>query len=336
MSSYFIAKFGLACLYLLSAAAAPIRLDRRAPATEDTLFPMGRGLESWSTLSGAADALPLSDDTLRPTKVGSQKYTYEEVQGQTALVVNFDQGAYRLKDDPLGGVSFYATGPIDLTTAKEATFGYSIMFPNGFAFNKGGKLPGLYGGNDPSLAASCSGGRRDIRCFSARLMWRTDGAGEVYTYLPPGFEANEEACKKPEWECNSTYGASVGRGRFDFPPGQWVTVAERVKLNDPGQSNGEIELFVDGKSVISETGLVLVDETGEGSMQGIQVQVFFGGSTADWASPKDQKLYISAFSGTIISHKSGGDSDESSKKSTMKSTKKSRSERMVKSRMESH
>lgn len=44
-----------------------------------------------------------------------------------------------------GGFSFYAPGPqsVDLTTAKEVTFGYSVMFEHGFQFNKGGKLPGL-------------------------------------------------------------------------------------------------------------------------------------------------------------------------------------------------
>ena len=30
----------------------------------------------------------------------------------------------------------------------------------------------------------------------------------------------------------------VGRGSFGFDTGRWVTVAQRIKLNDVGQSNG--------------------------------------------------------------------------------------------------
>ncbi|XP_050413617.1 uncharacterized protein LOC126828082 [Patella vulgata] len=40
----------------------------------------------------------------------------------------------------------------------------------------GGKLPGLFG--------DCSGGRHSTTCFSARLMWREKGDGEIYVYMP--------------------------------------------------------------------------------------------------------------------------------------------------------
>lgn len=33
---------------------------------------------------------------------------------------------------------------MDLTTAKEASFGYSVMFPKGFQFNEEGKLMGIF------------------------------------------------------------------------------------------------------------------------------------------------------------------------------------------------
>lgn len=138
-------------------------------------------------------------------------------------------------------------------------------------------LPHLDGGNSDEEAVGCSGGRRSSACFSARLMWRAEGDGEFYTYLPPSFDANEKVCNiKPFSDCNPTYGASVGRGAFNFGTGKWTTVTERVRLNDVGKSNGELELFVDGKSVINVGGLVLRD-SGAGKMRGIQMQTFFGG-----------------------------------------------------------
>lgn len=108
-------------------------------------------------------------------------------------------------------------------------------------------------------------------------MWRGDGDGELYTYFPPGFSANDKLCNiKPFSECNPEYGASVGRGSFQFARGAWTTVAERVKLNDVAESNGEVQLWVNGKSVIDVRGVVL-RARGAGKLRGIQFQTFFGG-----------------------------------------------------------
>lgn len=112
-------------------------------------------------------------------------------------------------------------------------------------------------------------------------MWRTDGAGEMYTYLPDytvdGYSANKAVCDvAPLSECNPTYGASVGRGSFSFTAGGWTTISERVRLNDVGEANGELQLFVGGESVINVGGLILRDAE-EGRIRGIQMQTFFGG-----------------------------------------------------------
>ena len=132
------------------------------------------------------------------------------------------------------------------------------------------------GGDDPEGSKSCSGGRRDTSCFSIRLMWRTDGLGEFYTYLPD-VDANKVQCDvPPESHCNPEYGSSVGRGAFTFKKGQWTTVSMRVKLNDAGETNGEMELFVEGDSVIKVSGLQITDSD-SGRIRGIIMQTFFGG-----------------------------------------------------------
>ncbi|KAF5387146.1 hypothetical protein D9615_001995 [Tricholomella constricta] len=272
-----------------------------------SLFPVPGFSKSWSTSPLAENPLDLSDATLKPTRLLSA-LSHDFVSapdGKKAMKAHFPKGSYTFTHQPQGGLSFYAPGPdsVDLSTAKEATFGYSVYFDAGFAFNKGGKLPGIYGGNSDSEAISCSGGRRSTACFSARLMWRGEGAGEFYTYLPPytdaRFAANRKQCNvAPQSDCNPTYGASVGRGAFKFASGQWTTVSERVRLNDVGKANGELELFVNGKSVISVSGLILRDSSA-GRMRGIQMQTFFGGSSPDFASPKSQNVYFSDFSVAI-------------------------------------
>ena len=110
-------------------------------------------------------------------------------------------------------------------------------------------------------------------------MWRTNGAGELYTYLPPDFTQNQVVCDVPPFStCNDVYGASIGRGSFSWKTGGRTTIAQRLRLNDAGQSNGELELFVGGKSVINVGGLV-ISNSSEGRIRGMQFQTFFGGTS---------------------------------------------------------
>lgn len=273
----------------------------------DALFPVSNIVKSWTTAADSSDSAPLSDATLQPTKdITSLSHDYVSApDGRLAMQAHYPEGSYTFGHDPQGGISFYATGPsdVDLTTAKEATLGYSVYFEEDFAWNMGGKLPGLYGGDSDEDATSCSGGARSDTCFSARLMWRTDGAGELYTYLPPmtepQFAANKVQCSvAPKSLCNDVYGASVGRGAYHFAAGQWTTVSQRVRLNTVGKADGELELFVNGQSVINVSGLILTASS-EGRIRGIMMQTFFGGHTSEYASPKDQNAYFSDFSVAI-------------------------------------
>jgi len=114
-------------------------------------------------------------------------------------------------------------------------------------------------------------------------MWRDAAKGEFYVYLPPNQSANSKVCTLPGSYCNPTYGSSIGTGSFKFTTGAWTTVTERVKLNDVGKANGEIQLWVNGKSVINVSGLVLRTKAA-GRIRGMQMQTFFGGKQSIWDS----------------------------------------------------
>jgi len=262
------------------------------------LFPV-KVLKEYTTLPGTPNAIELKGTFFRSKDKGAD---YSDApDGKHALKAHYAAGSYRLgvKGVPKGGFNFYSPGPdgLDLTTAKEAVFGYSVMFPKGFEFVKGGKLPGFYGGDTEEESVSCSGGRHSSTCFSSRLMWRTDGKGELYTYLPPKYlSTNKIACGTvAHSDCGNEYGDSIGTGLFSFEPGKWTTVSMRVKLNDADKQNGEIEVFVHGKSTIKIDKLG-IRQDGKGRIRGIQMQTFFGGHDKGWASPKDQDVYFSDFS----------------------------------------
>ncbi|KAG5351842.1 hypothetical protein C0989_004732 [Termitomyces sp. Mn162] len=223
-----------------------------------------------------------------------QSYIGKDPQNEVVLIGHYPKGSYAGSKSPGPGISgfiFEASGGpgVDITSAKEARLTYKVKFEDGFDFQLAGKMPD--GGSNPGVAKTCAGGHHDDNCWSARLMWREHGDGELYAYLPTSNQ-HLAVCKG---KCDVKYGASIGTGKYKFMPGKWTELSERVKLNDVGKMNGEIEIFQDGQSKISVTGLELRGSK-EGRIAGAMVHTFFGGSSKTaYASPKDQKAYFKDF-----------------------------------------
>ncbi|KAG8861227.1 hypothetical protein FRB96_003177 [Tulasnella sp. 330] len=282
-------------------------------------FPISNVSSGWSVSASKApknvNGLNLTHNTFivhKETRTSSRPVV--TFKGKTAIKAHMAKGSLDPGTLPAGGFSFYTPGPprvvegssgretalVDLTKGTEMTFSYSIYFEVGYAFNLGGKLPGLYGGTTEDIAATCSGGRHDPRCFSARLMWRPEGAGELYLYIPPGLNSNDEKCgKTANRRCETAYGASVGRGTWTWKTGVWQTVSQRILLNTPGKGDGEAQVYIDGRSVLKVKGITWRSER-TSVVRGAQMQIFFGGHEDEWRSPKDQDVHFADLSAAII------------------------------------
>jgi len=234
--------------------------------------------------------------------------------GKLAMHSHFNEGAYDLQTSPdiLGGFSFFTSGAttgggstpvVDLPSlkAREVSFGYNVKFSAGFQWNKGGKLPGLFGGTNENDAATCSGGRHADTCFSTRMMWRRDGQGELYLYIPPDQNRVDLCGPHGTGQCVGAdngviYGASVGTGNFYFKAGDWTAVREVIHINTPGQKDGWAAVYVNGASSPS----IYISDISFGAnpdtyFYGQQMQTFFGGHTTDWASPQSQDIWFADF-----------------------------------------
>jgi hypothetical protein len=108
---------------------------------------------------------------------------------------------------------------------------YEAAFDSNFDWVKGGKMPGLRGG-DPG----CTGGSQPTGadCFTARMMWRRQAAGEgrsisawfhipsrlnstpAYVYIP----TPNDVCSDNGVECNRDFGTSIERGSFTWASGR--------------------------------------------------------------------------------------------------------------------
>ncbi|EJD36093.1 hypothetical protein AURDEDRAFT_74614 [Auricularia subglabra TFB-10046 SS5] len=294
----------LLCTFSLATVVAASYAANLFPIPVEASWTTSR---STSGLPANVNQIDLSDQGVNLTKqAGGLPHDLVPAPGAgvagNAWRASYPKGSYNPSGEPKGGFGFYFAGPSDIWAgADQILFSYAVYFPGDFQFNMGGKLPGPYGGEDQEIAFGCTGGRQADRdkCFDLRLMWRTNGAGEIYAYVPET-DGNKEAGKELEGTViDSSYGMSLARGAFNFTPGDWTVVAERVRLNTPGQTDGEIELWVDGKSVIHATGLA-IRSSASSTFRGVHCQTFFGGSTADWASPVDQFAYFAEMSGAVL------------------------------------
>lgn len=174
-----------------------------------------------------------------------------------------------------GGGQFYTDldrmGHPELAESSTVDLRYEVKFDSGFDFGRGGKLPGLYGG-DPG---SESGGHHDGNAFSTRYMWRnhpSDGAGEVYFYAPDG----------------SGYGDDIGLGAWNWPAdGKWHTIEQEVD-----RAAGTVTVWLDGRQVLAQSDVDGLDSI---PFRGILFSTFFGGSDDTWGPEKAEHAYFADF-----------------------------------------
>jgi hypothetical protein len=167
---------------------------------------------------------------------------------------------------------------------------YELAFDEGFDWVKGGKLPGLRGGPNPD---GCSGGNEPngTDCFSTRLMWRTNGAGEVYAYIP----TPNGLCKESDIICNSDFGVSIQRGSFSFVSGQWNRITMLVQMNNPPSvANGHVLVYFNEVQAISQTNLQFRSSSAV-TAGGLYFSTFFGGNDESWSPPSTTNAYFRNF-----------------------------------------
>ncbi|MCP4523476.1 MAG: hypothetical protein GY828_04620, partial [Candidatus Gracilibacteria bacterium] len=185
-------------------------------------------------------------------------------QADGSIKVLYPKGSYKPSAKPRGGAGFIYNMQEGY---EELTFSYDITFAENFNFVKGGKLPGLCGGDCPR------GGTNSDNGFSVRFAWKTDGFLDTYSVFPG----------------SSKYGDFGNKNAFQFESGNTYTIKQKIKLNTPGEQNGLLEVYVNDKQV-SQNSYMLYRNSQDITINSLFFNTFFGGSDASWATPDDTEI----------------------------------------------
>ncbi|MFW5785230.1 MAG: polysaccharide lyase [Chitinispirillaceae bacterium] len=216
----------------------------------------------------------------------------EEAQQITSAVPGAGKYALRV-GYPKGGVGPGETGmqfPVDFSRIDSMPvkqfdslyLRYYVKFEDNFDFRKGGKLPGLMGGNE---SWKRSGGDQPdgTNGWTLRFMWRTGGKAVVYSYLPPGTYGGEQ------------WGLDIDLNTT-FSTGKWHCIEQYVGINDVGKENGQLYVWIDGKQVLElDDVLYRTVDNDAGRIGGFYFSTFHGGNTPDWGPKNDSYAQFDGF-----------------------------------------
>jgi len=151
---------------------------------------------------------------------------------------------------------------------------YYVKFNAGFDFGKGGKLPGLAGGrrNTGNDRATGDG-------WSIRYMWNRSRKVSLYIY-----HMDQRKNHGDNWYL---------RGR-KFKVGRWHRLTQRVKLNTNNEADGILEVWLDGKKLLSRSN-VRFRANGQAAISTFYFSTFHGGSKPSWAPKKDSYAEFDLF-----------------------------------------
>ncbi|MDF1824467.1 MAG: hypothetical protein P1U68_07480 [Verrucomicrobiales bacterium] len=187
---------------------------------------------------------------------------------ERCLEVSYPKGQF-------GSLKSGAQFVVQLQESRYATLSYRFRVCEDFTFVKGGKLPGLSGGG-----SQFTGGRRpgSEGGWSARYMWRREGALELYLYHPK---------MKEKYGERHPLGLKLKRGK-------WYSITQKIDTGEPGKAQGILEVAVNGEVKLR---LDRLEFHGSrfGPIDSFLFSTFYGGADSSWAPGKEVEISFDDF-----------------------------------------
>lgn len=239
---------------------------------------------------------PLSYDTLMAHFQVWRANFYEDNQS----IIDLNDGDHEkvfhskiLEGEYGAGKGFEINIPLD-SLYDEIWVDLDVRAMPGF---NGDETPGHWSGKFP-IGGAYGGLNYSYYGDSTRISSEEWGAWWVHTV----WSNNESMCHY----AYTLSGARNAEGYIGQIPTSWKHYSTKIKVSDPGSSNGTKEVFIDGNYSSHLVGLKMRSiEQGEdyGLIEGAKLSFFFGGSGASYASQQDQWI---EFDNIVVSYANSG------------------------------
>jgi hypothetical protein len=186
------------------------------------------------------------------------------------LTVTLPQGEIK------AGLQFYTI----FADQQEVWSSYGINFSSDFDFTNGTKLPGLAGNAPDGSNASGNRALTENGGFSFRFMVKEDGEIELYSYLPG--KAEGPGLKE---------GLIIDGADLFLERETDYTISQHLTMNTQGQSNGELEVFINGQLALKKTDLMLSSDGSHGANR-FYNDIWNGGNSDNFAAANDSSVTI--------------------------------------------
>src|SRR5262249_27928937 len=161
-------------------------------------------------------------------------------------------------------------GRTDLADVPSLTLKYRLKFPTGFDWGRGGKLPGLFGGEIGQESGGNHGNGWAARDMGGGQRTPRAGAGDFYSPARSGLATD------------------LGLSRWKFAAdGRWHSIEQRVD-----RTAQTITVWYDNKQVFTTkvTGISAIP------FSGVFFSTFFGGHESRWGPRRTVHAFFSTFS----------------------------------------
>lgn len=186
-----------------------------------------------------------------------------------AMVVHFKPGGrldHNTRQAP-SGVGF-RWQPGYLQQASAACLSYAVHLPAKFKFAQGGTLPGLFGNTSTARPD-------DKEAFSTRMRWLPKGRVGVQAVLAHN-RSGSPLTLSDSW--------------LKIPRGEWVQIEQEVVLNAPGQRDGKLRIWINGRLHLNQDGVLFRKQPNE-SFSGVIADTHYAGREMQW-QPAPQATHV--------------------------------------------
>tara|TARA_R110000822_G_scaffold177528_5_gene317504 strand:- start:190 stop:1035 length:846 start_codon:yes stop_codon:yes gene_type:complete len=206
---------------------------------------------------------------------------YSDAEKNRHKITNSNTLSVKLLKNEIGQTGG-AICDIEIQNATEYILKYKIKFQDGFQWKKGGKLPGLGGGQVYAGGEDTSVGDG----WSFRPVWHFySGVNNNQPYFAPYAYYVDQP---------GTYGDEFGK-KFTIQDNAWYNIWIRIKMNTGTLRDGIMHMKVNNSTVHYDASFRWVTQNSGREIDELMWDIFRGGVGSDYIATEDNLIYFDTF-----------------------------------------